>query len=197
MKESYFISVINDISSLCSAVIANEGHISFDSVKTLDLEDLVTNSKEKQELKSYLTGLTDTTLNTICALMDFGRSHQIKILPINLTAKFNKLYLPEWFNRNDNKKDTVNYLAGKVRCLSRYLKRAEELLFYSKDKNINLTHNLCGGALIEQEGERYLFGDWTEEDEYDEQEYELHLKCLNCGEEVTEIVHRNYFRQQI
>ena len=203
MKDSYFISVISDISSLCSAVMAKEDCSSV-RVETLSLDDddlkkLLTVSKEEQALKAYLMGLTDTTLNTICALMDFGRQHAVKLLPINLTATFNKYYLPYWFDKNkdDEKEWTVNYLIDKVGCLSKYLRRAEELLIYSKDKEIKLEHDDCGGALVEDEDQRYVFRPWTEKDEYDEQDYELHLKCLKCNREVTKIVGRSYFKQQI
>lgn len=179
MKASYFISVIN---SLCSAVLLKDT-VKIGSLDDFDVESLV-DSPEERALKKYLMTLTDTTLNTICALMDFGRDFAFKVLPINLTILFNKHYLPYWFDKNkDEKKEwTVNYLADKVSVLTKYLRRAEELLFYSKDKELKPKDD-CGGALVE--------------DEYDEQEYELHLKCLKCQRSVTKIVYRDYFRQQI
>lgn len=181
MKDLYFIDVINDIISLCSAINNN-----------------INSSKEENSLNTYLMNLSDTTLNTICALMDFGRSFSFKVLPINLTAIFNKSYLPYWFKKNetDKKEWIVSYLTDKIPNLSKYLIRARELLIYSKEKEIKLEHN-CGGNLIENEDKRYIFGPWTEDDDYDDQNYELSLKCLKCKCNVTKNVRRDYFKKQI
>ena len=118
-------------------------------------------------------------------------------MPINLTAIFNKSYLPYWFDKNkDEKKEiTAYYLSGKGKFLSEYLKRAEKLLF-SKDIEIQLKHE-CGGHLIEIEGSNYPCDSQDEKYEYDEEEYELNLECLKCGNNITKIVDRNYFKQQI
>lgn len=200
MKDSYFIDVIKEINSLCSAIEKSK-NIDYSKNATMDIKNfngLFTKTKEEQTLKTYLMGLSDDTLDTICALMDFGRQYSWKILPINLSAKFNRLFLSYWVdkNSNDSKQMTVNYLFSKRPVLAKYLKRAAELLFYSTEKEIKLTHD-CGGDLVEVNEERYLFDFWTEDDEYDEQDYELHLKCLKCEEHVTKIVDRRYFRQQI
>ena len=119
-------------------------------------------------------------------------------MPINLTALFNKSYLPYWFDKNkDEKKEIIAYyLSGKSLALPKYLKRAEELLFFSKDIEIQLKHK-CGGNLVESEGSKYIFDSWNEDDEYDEEEYELNLECLKCRNTITKIVGRNYFKQQI
>ena len=148
-------------------------------------------SKEKQDLTKYLMGLTDTTLNTICAMMEFGRDFNMKVLPINLTAIFNKYYLPYWFDKNkdEDKEITVSYFSEKSLALLKYLKRAEELLLFSKNIQIKLKHE-CGGYLVESEESRYSFDSCNEEDEYDEQEYELNLECLKCGHTITKSVYR-------
>lgn len=201
MKDSYFKNVISEINSLCSAIAQSEGvdPLKNTTIDVKDMDGLFAISKEKQALKNYLMELSDTTLNTICALMDFGRENQNKVLPINLTAVFNQNCLPYWFNKNKSQKKswTVNYLADKWNRLPKYLKRAEELLFYSKEEEIKLIHDSCGGELIEKDGTRYVFGDWTEEDKYDEQDYELNLKCMKCGAHTTKVVNRAYFKKQI
>ena len=191
VKEAYFKQVISDINHLCYSIKNNNTQSS-----AQDLDSIMA-SKEEQDLTKYLMGLTDTTLNTICAMMDFGRHFNMKVLPINLTAIFNKSYLPYWFDKNkDEKKEiTAYYLSEKGKFLSEYLKRAEKLLF-SKDIEIQLKHE-CGGHLIEIEGSNYPCDSQDEKYEYDEEEYELNLECLKCGNNITKIVDRNYFKQQI
>lgn len=192
MNETYFKQVISDINSLCYLIKDNNTESCAQDL------DSIMSSKEEQDLTKYLIRLTDTTLNTICAMMAFGRDFNMKVLPINLTAIFNRYYLPYWFDKNkDEKKEiTADYLSEKSLSLPRYLKRAEELLIFSKDMQIQLKHE-CGGDLVESDGSKYIFDSWSEKDEYDEQEYELNLECLKCRNTITKIVDRSYFKQQI
>lgn len=195
MKEAYFIEVIQEISSLCSKVV--DEHNS--KVKgTDDLEHICEPFESECNLKDYFMSLSDTTLNTVCALMDFGREFHSPVLPINLKEIFNKSHLPYWFDKNkaEKKEWTANYLVDKAPSLSKYLRRAAELLIYIKDKNIALKHK-CGGALIEVEGEGYIFDKHSEYDEYDDEDYELKLECIRCKCPVTKRVTRSYFDKQI
>lgn len=171
MKEEYFDQVIFDITKLCN-----------------DLRNERVNTE--RDLYAYLNNLTDTTLNTVCALMDFGRMYGCSTLPINLEKIFNKYYLPYWFDSNKSKaKDmTVEYLVDKYFVLPKYLCRAQYLLFHSKNYNIPLTDD-CGG---------YLYVDETDgiiQVGYDE--YELNLKCLKCKSRVTKVVSRDFLTRRI
>lgn len=191
MKEEFFIKIISEISNLCYDLQEKESNekVEDDGV-ILDVDDILEHYSNREELEDYLTGLTDTTLNTICALMEFGRRYENKVLPINLDKYFNKYYLPYWFEKNkgEEKEDTSSYLADKSLVLPRYLNRAKEILFYSKNDNIELTHE-CGGSLCLEDSDGI--------EQIDSYEYELHLECLRCGFKANKIVDKDYFNQRI
>ncbi|WP_343337425.1 hypothetical protein TPELB_24450 [Terrisporobacter petrolearius] len=197
MKEEYFEEVISKISELCCEI--REKECSHENSNELKAESLILDAAEikalkerasyREELKKYLYNLSDKTLSVICALMDFGRNHSGKVLPINLNKFFNKYYLPYWFDKNksEDKGITVDYLVSKE-PLAKYLNRAEFILFYSKNDNIDLKDE-CGGYLCLQES------DGIERIEYDE--YELRLKCLNCGAEISKYVDKDFLDKSI
>lgn len=191
MKEEYFKGVISKISDLCYEI--REKEYSNNDVK---FESLIINQRElkeyasnRKELVEYLNSLTDTTLNVICALMDFGRRYDYKVLPINLNKFFNKYYLPYWFDKNEteDKYNTVNYLVSK-KSLPEYLNRAKSVLFDSKKDNIDFVHE-CGGSLCLEES------DGVEQVEYDR--YELHLMCLKCNGKTSKFVNKDFFDREI
>lgn len=193
MKEEYFEGVISKISDLYYE--SREKEFSNNN-KKVEFESLIINQSElkeyasnRKELVDYLNSLTDTTLNVICALMDFGRRYDYKVLPINLNKFFNKYYLPYWFDKNEteDKYNTVSYLVSK-KSLPEYLNRAKYILFYSKEYNIDLVHE-CGGSLCLEES------DGVEQVEYDT--YELHLMCLKCKGKVSKFVDEDFFDKRI
>lgn len=171
MKEEYFNRVILDITNLCEDLLS--GH-----------------NCDKKKLFEYLNNLTDTSLNTICALMDFGRAFSYRTLPINLEKFFNTYYLTYWFDANEkaDKNSTASYLAAKYSVLPRYLNRAQTLLFESKHLNIALEHE-CGGLLCLEESDPIV--------QYDHHEYELNLKCVKCKMPVKKIVHEDFLEKGI
>lgn len=196
MKEEYFNEVINQITRICTDI---EEKGKRDKAKNLDIisakdiskiYDIMSYSSNREVLVEYLMGLTDTTLNTICALMDFGRRYECRVLPINLEGCFNKYYLPYWFdmNKNTNKRETANYLADKHGVLPGYLSRARFLLFNSKGANIELKDD-CGGLLCIDDTDGII------QIEYDA--YELTLRCLKCNKVVTKIVDEYFLHDMI
>lgn len=192
MKEEYFKGVISKISDLYYEIREKESSNNEDEeFKSLffDEFELEAYHFNRKELVDYLNSLTDTTLNVICALMDFGRRYNCKVLPINLNNFFNKYYLPYWFDKNktEDKNDTVYYLVSK-KSLPEYLSRAKFILFDSKKYNIDLVHE-CGGSLCLEES------DGVEQIEYDT--YELHLMCLKCDGRVSKIVDEDFFNKKI
>ncbi|MDU6115919.1 MAG: hypothetical protein E6649_16015 [Paeniclostridium sordellii] len=191
MKEEFFIKIISEISKLCYDLEEKESNEkNEDNGVILELDDILDFYSDRKELDDYLIGLTNTTLNTICALMDFGRRYENKVLPINLDKYFNKYYLPYWFEQNKGQKKEYisSYLADKSPVLPRYLNRAKELLFYSKNDNIELTHE-CGGSLCLEDSDGI--------EQIDSHEYELHLACLKCGSKVNKIVDKDYLNHSI
>lgn len=200
MKEAYFEQVISDISNLCEDLKSKremreskeerEGIVIESVVGLSGVDEYKQRAKDRQELYAYLTNLTDTTLNTICAMMDFGRRYECKVLPVNLEKFFNKYYLPYWFDKNENeeKSITVSYLIDKYSVLPRYLNRAKEILFYSKENNIPLVDE-CGGYLCLDESDGIVQVDYDM--------YELYLTCLKCNSKVIKIVDGEYLNQRI
>ena len=123
MKEEYFKEVISNITKLCqeerekecSNKNSNELKVEVLFYSASEIEELKDGHIYRENLEKYLYNLTDTTINVICALMDFGRSNMGKVLPINLNKFFNKFYLPYWFNKNTNedKGIIIEYLVSK------------------------------------------------------------------------------------
>lgn len=197
MKEEYFKEVISNITKLCqeerekecSNKNSNELKVEVLFYSASEIEELKDGHIYRENLEKYLYNLTDTTINVICALMDFGRSNMEKVLPINLNKFFNKFYLPYWFNKNTNedKGIIIEYLVSK-KDLDKYLNRAEYLLFFAKDYNIDLEHE-CGGSL-------YL-DDQNAIEQIDYDIYELHLTCFRCGEGTFKLVSKKFFDRSI
>lgn len=202
MKEEYFKKVIDDITLLCNQSIEKTENRKGkkEDIENHDiLQSILELAEDKKDIREYLIGLSDTTLNVICALMDFGRRYKLKILPINLDKIFNKYYLPNWFDKNKSEKKEwiADYLSDKRYVLPKYLRRAEELLIYSKSENICLTHE-CGGCLIETDGERFAIDSMLDDDFEDKWEkYELKLTCLKCGGHSSKTVDKSYFNKAI
>lgn len=196
MKEQYFEQVISEISDLCNDLKnENERLKSKNNIigGVIDFSDITLYEQLHEngnKLHTYLTSLSDTTLNTICALMEFGRMYNYMVLPINLNKVFNKYYLPYWFNINkdEEKSMTALYLANKHNVLPRYLNRAKNILFYSKQDNIPLTHD-CGGYLYLEESDGIVPVDYDT--------YELNLKCLKCNSSVIKTVTEEYLEKRI
>ena len=190
MNEPYFEQVILDISNLCED-LKNKTEMRKNSTADLPTVDgYRQKAKDREELYAYLTNLTDETLNTICALMHFGRMHQFNVLPINLDKLFNKHYLSHFFeiNKSEEKSETALYLISIYNKLPVYLNRAKDILFYSKDSNIPLVHK-CGGYLCLDETDGIV--------QVDHDMYELHLTCLNCKSEIIKRVNEEYFKKEI
>ena len=190
MNESYFEQVILDISNLCKD-LKNKREMRENSTADLSgIDRYIQRAKDREELYTYLTNLTDATLNTICAMMEFGRTHECNVLPINLDKSFNEYYLPYWIykNKNEEKYATVSYLIDKYNKLPIYLNRAKDILFYSKDSNIPLVHE-CGGYLCLDETDGIVQVDYDI--------YELYLTCLNCKSKTIKSVNEEYFKKEI
>ena len=194
MKEEYFKEVISKISELCCEITEKESYPkNSNDLKSIfgraDVKAFKELTSYREELKKYLYNLSDKTLNVICAMMDFGRNYSGKVLPINLNKVFNKYYLPYWFEQNEHadKGGIVSYLVYK-KPLAEYLKRAEFILFDSKKANIDFEHD-CGGFLYLKDASG------IEQIDYDE--YELHLKCLNCEAEVSKYVDPKFLERSI
>lgn len=194
MNEPYFEQVILDISILCKDLESRRKNIDNEKIEgavTLSgISGLRERAKNRQELNKYLTDLSSTALNTICALMDFGRMYNGNVLPINLEKLFNKYYLPYWFDKNksEEKSITASYLISKYTVLPRYLNRAKDLLFYSKHENISFVDD-CGGFLYLDEVDGIVQVDYDC--------YELHLKCLKCNSNVVKIVDRSFLNKMV
>lgn len=189
MKEEYFKQVIFEISNLCSILNEKESNdsdkIAISNLSDFDIEEYYSN---RGDLTNYLIELSDTTLNTVCALMNFGSDYNHRVLPINLTKVFNKFYLTYWFDKNqhEDKEIIVDYLISKSNVLPKYLNRAIHILFYLKDSNLNLNHN-CGGSLYLDDGITKI----------DYNLYELNLNCMKCNQSVTKVVDEHYLNNSI
>lgn len=185
MNEVNFEQIISDICGLCKDLEKKRENRR--DVEGIELYKQ--RASERQELEKYLTSLTSDTLNTICAMMDFGRTYLNKTLPVNLDQVFNKYYLTYWFdkNKNEEKSITASYLIGMYSVLPKYLNRAKDILYYLKERNIPLLDD-CGGYLCLEESDGIV--------EVDYDTYELHLKCLECKSCMTKIVDKKYLSQK-
>lgn len=190
MDEANLDQVILDISNLCDDY-KNKIEMRKNSNTDLScIDGYIQRAKDREELSTYLINLTDDTLNTICALMDFGRTHLCNVLPINLDKIFNEHYLSYFYciNKNEDKYATASYLIAKYDKLPIYLNRAKDILFYSKDKNIPLVHE-CSGYLYLDETDGIV--------QVDHNMYELHLTCLKCKSKTIKMVPEEYFKKEI